>query len=141
MTKKSEILFTEYIPRAIRLMDHIGKTKGTVSNIPKPLDYCSVEQPQEDIVEFFPNPDQHFMQVYAPQISMAAYFSSISDEYNLWEVHTNFTIDLTVQNAMEQTEGVEGLFVLSKYRAIISIGKLFDMIEVQKNMKQNLLID
>lgn len=61
----------------------------------------------------------------------------LEKEFNLWTIHTNFYIDESVASAIELTEGVETIDVLSPYRARIGIGKLFDEETIQVQIRRS----
>ena len=45
--------------------------------------------------------------------------------FDCWIGHTNFEITYPIQDSIEKIEGVEMLVILSRYRFLIGIGKLF----------------
>jgi hypothetical protein len=52
-------------------------------------------------------------------------------QFQMWMGHTNFTIDKRVQDVIKRIEGVEVLRIISRYRFIIAVGRLFDFREVR----------
>lgn len=58
--------------------------------------------------------------------------------FKFWEGHTNFSISQKVANVIERTEGVETLDIFTKYRARISIGRVFNSREVRQNIQKNI---
>lgn len=48
------------------------------------------------------------------------------DAYDLWVGHANFVIDEPFAEILEDTEGVETLDVMTKYRFRVAFGKLFE---------------
>lgn len=59
------------------------------------------------------------------------------DNFKLWEVVTNFYITKEVAEAMEFTEGVELIKVVTPYRALVGVGRLFKVSETKKKMVEN----
>lgn len=59
--------------------------------------------------------------------------------FDCWVGHTNFDITKETRNILNQTEGVELLKVLSRYRFFIGIGKMFDFKEVRKSIENSLM--
>jgi hypothetical protein len=56
-------------------------------------------------------------------------------QYQFWMAHTNFTIDDDIRNTIKETEGVEVLRIISRYRFLIAIGRLFDLVEVRRDIE------
>lgn len=52
--------------------------------------------------------------------------------FNFWLGHTNFNISETVQQTIEQCEGVEILDIFTRYRFRIAIGKCFNDSDTMK---------
>lgn len=69
----------------------------------------------------------------------------VDDKYNplrqleLRIGYTNFDLDTEVANIIENSEGVEAFTVLTRYRFIIGIGKLFSFESVRKTIEDKLL--
>lgn len=69
---------------------------------------------------------------------------SISDDLNPYKTYkfyladTNFNVTQSVKDIIEETEGVEILKVLSRYRFIIAVGRCFDAGEVRMNITSQL---
>ncbi len=59
--------------------------------------------------------------------------------FNFWNMHTNFTINDKIKDLVNKSAGVETLDVFTQYRARIGIGKVFDSIDVKKNIQDRLL--
>jgi len=51
--------------------------------------------------------------------------------YNLWIMHTNFSITDTIKDILCEIDGVETLDIFTRYRARIGFGDAFDEHEVQ----------
>lgn len=58
--------------------------------------------------------------------------------FNLFEFHTNFPISKQALETIEATSGIESIAQYTKYRGIISIGKLFDPDDVKKDIQSRL---
>ena len=67
-------------------------------------------------------------------------FLKPSDRWNCWLGYTNFDITHTVQDILEETEGVEAIKVLGRYTFFIGVGKLFNPTDVRLNI-ENILTD
>lgn len=52
--------------------------------------------------------------------------------------YTNFNISKNVAEIIENTEGVEALVIISRYRFLISVGKLFDFSNIRKELDEKL---
>lgn len=52
--------------------------------------------------------------------------------------HTNFPITEKIFNIIEKTPGVETLKVLTQYRGVLSIGKIFDSTNVRRTIENQL---
>jgi hypothetical protein len=58
--------------------------------------------------------------------------------FNLWVGHTNFTINKTIMNLIEQCDGVETLDVFTRYRFRISVGQAFSDSIVMRNINNHI---
>lgn len=54
--------------------------------------------------------------------------------FNFWTGHSNFPITTTIEQIIEEVDGVETLNVFTKYRFRIAIGKAFNDSEVMRNI-------
>jgi len=61
---------------------------------------------------------------------------SMLSSFDCWIGHTNFNITQDIKNRLDQTEGVEILKIMSRYRFFIGLGRLFDFKEVRKNIEK-----
>ena len=62
-------------------------------------------------------------------------------EHKLWKMYTNFNIGESVQDIIENIDGVEVFTVISRYMCIIGVGKLFDSPNVRYNIGTALGVD
>jgi len=58
--------------------------------------------------------------------------------FNLFEFHTNFPITEQVLDTIEKTAGVESISQYTKYRGIISVGRLFDDVVVRNDIREGI---
>ncbi|MEO1943017.1 MAG: hypothetical protein ABGY11_01830 [Candidatus Thioglobus sp.] len=58
--------------------------------------------------------------------------------FDCWLGHTNFDITPDVKAALDKTEGVELLKVMSRYRFFIGVGKMFEFAKVRKRIETEL---
>jgi hypothetical protein len=58
--------------------------------------------------------------------------------FNLWVAHTNFNISKSLQEVVENTEGVETLDTYTRYRMRIGIGKMFSSKDTIRRINQNI---
>lgn len=56
----------------------------------------------------------------------------------MWTMNTNFVISHPMVPALENIEGLESLKIISKYRARVGVGKLFDDESVKKDIVNTL---
>jgi hypothetical protein len=54
--------------------------------------------------------------------------------FNFWVAHTNFNISEHIKQVVEETEGIETLEILSRYRMRVGIGKCFDSLETKSEI-------
>lgn len=59
-------------------------------------------------------------------------------QFALWMGHTNFNIGKNTFNTIKKTPGVEVLSVISRYRFIIGIGKMFNFTDVRVDIENRL---
>lgn len=60
------------------------------------------------------------------------------DSYNIWVGHTNFEIKDSDIKGINKIDGVEICRGITRYRFEVCIGKLFNSIQVKKDIKQQL---
>jgi hypothetical protein len=58
--------------------------------------------------------------------------------FDCWLGHTNFDITPDIKKALDKTEGVELLKVMSRYRFFIGVGKMFEFAKVRKSIETEL---
>lgn len=58
--------------------------------------------------------------------------------FNLFEFHTNFSITEQTLKTIEETVGVESLQQFTKYRGVVSVGKLFDDVLVREDIRKKI---
>ena len=56
-------------------------------------------------------------------------------QYECWMGYTNFDITNQTQSQIEKVEGVELLFVISRYRFFLGVGKMFDFRNVRTDIE------
>lgn len=64
-----------------------------------------------------------------------------SKQFNLWMINTNFTITSDVADTLEETDGVESLDIVTRYKARFSVGECFSTEEVKKDITMRLCED
>lgn len=57
---------------------------------------------------------------------------------NKYELHTNFKITKNILQRIKNTDGIEAITVLSPYRLLVAIGKLFEDETVQVAVKRSI---
>tara|TARA_A100001201_G_scaffold142963_1_gene142737 strand:- start:822 stop:1472 length:651 start_codon:yes stop_codon:yes gene_type:complete len=67
-------------------------------------------------------------------------FLKPSDRWNCWLGYTSFDITHTVQDILEEIDGVEAIKVMGRYTFFIGVGKLFNPTDVRLNI-ENVLTD
>lgn len=65
---------------------------------------------------------------------------SPSKQFNCWIGHTNFNVTRSVIESIEEVEGIEVLFPVSRYKFFMGVGKLFDFKNTRLNI-ENILCD
>jgi hypothetical protein len=91
-----------------------------------------------DLAGRFPQVEQ---KQYAKGIMTQAGIFPLNENYNpfdFWLLHTNFIISEPTFNAIDNAEGVEALFPITKYRVKFSIGKAFNQAKIMANVKSML---
>lgn len=58
--------------------------------------------------------------------------------FEFWTGHTNFDIDQDVSNIIDKCKGVEVLLVITRYRFIIGVAKLFKFRDICADLKKQL---
>lgn len=58
--------------------------------------------------------------------------------FNFWTMHADFPISLNILNLLNETDGVEVVIPVSKYRAQVAFGKVFNEKIVQDSIKTSL---
>lgn len=56
--------------------------------------------------------------------------------YNLWIMHTNFSITDKIKNLLCEIDGVETLDIFTRYRVRVGFGEAFDAYEVQDKIQE-----
>jgi hypothetical protein len=57
---------------------------------------------------------------------------SLAINYDCWVGHANFDITPSIMAKLKNTEGIEALKIISRYRFFIGVGRMFDFSEVRK---------
>ena len=57
---------------------------------------------------------------------------NIMNQFDCWMGYTNFDITKSIQDSIEQAEGVELLSVMSRYRFFLGVGKMFKFPDVRR---------
>ena len=60
---------------------------------------------------------------------------NILNQFECWMGYTNFDISYDVRDEIEESEGVELLSVLSRYRFFVGVGKLFKFSDVRREIE------
>ena len=63
---------------------------------------------------------------------------NIVNQFDCWMGYTNFDITKSVQEALENIEGVELLNIMTRYRFFLGVGKLFEFPDVRKLIESSL---
>lgn len=64
-----------------------------------------------------------------------------SDRWDCWICHTNFAITEEIVDTLDtQIDGVEALKILGKYSFFIGVAKLFDILDVRKDIEDTLCV-
>lgn len=85
-------------------------------------------------------PPHHMIRTKAiitPMGVMPLHDLSMSEMFNFWIGHTNFSITKDVAGVIEQSDGVEILDIITRYRFRIGIGKIFTDRDVMKKINDN----
>ena len=67
-----------------------------------------------------------------PVTSELAQELSLAINYDCWVGHANFDLTPSIKAKLKNTEGVEALRIISRYRFFIGVGRMFDFAEVRK---------
>jgi hypothetical protein len=62
---------------------------------------------------------------------------STSEIFNFWIGHSNFSITKDIASIIEQSDGVEVLDIITRYRFRVGIGKIFTDRDVMKKINDN----
>jgi|TARA_R110000765_G_scaffold210503_3_gene315699 hypothetical protein len=63
---------------------------------------------------------------------------NIMNQFDCWMGYTNFDITESVKDIIENTEGVELLNIMTRYRFFIGVGKLFDFSDVRVEIERSI---
>lgn len=59
-------------------------------------------------------------------------------QFELWIGHTNFIITPNIVKQICNTEGVEALNLISRYRFLLAVGKMFTMTDVRRAIEKKI---
>ncbi len=79
----------------------------------------------------------HTKAIITPMGVMPLADLSMSEMFNFWIGHTNFNITKDIASTIEQSDGVEILDIITRYRFRIGIGKIFTDRDVMKSINDN----
>ncbi len=79
----------------------------------------------------------HTKAIITPMGVMPLHDLSMSEMFNFWIGHTNFNLTKDIAGVIEQSDGVEILDVITRYRFRIGIGKIFTDRDVMKCINDN----
>ena len=63
---------------------------------------------------------------------------ALMSRFDCWIGHTNFNITNSIQNKLNEVEGIEVLNIISRYRFFVGIGKMFNFSEVRKDIESTI---
>jgi len=63
---------------------------------------------------------------------------SLTSDYDCWIGHTDFDITKTVAQQIETCQGVEVLNILTRYRFLIGVGRLFEFTDTRQTIEEKL---
>lgn len=66
---------------------------------------------------------------------------NIMNQFDCWMGYTNFDITESVKDIIEDTEGVELLNIMTRYRFFIGVGKLFNFSDVRIEIERSICGD
>lgn len=95
---------------------------------------------EEEIDEDQILPPNHMMPMKAiitPIGLMPMSSLSMSEIFNFWIGYTNFSITKDIASVIEQSDGVEVLDIITRYRFRVAIGKIFTDRDVMKKINDN----
>lgn len=95
------------------------------------------EYTEENIPSNFDPQKNHFKVMMTPLGIMPLNILSTSEIFNFWIGHTNFNITKDIADTIEQSDGVEILDIITRYRFRIGIGKVFIDRDVMKQINDN----
>jgi len=64
--------------------------------------------------------------------------AALVSNFDCWVGHTNFDITPSILKKLDETEGIEVLRLVSRYRFFIGVGRMFDFKNVRKNLENKL---
>ena len=62
----------------------------------------------------------------------------LANNFNCWFGHTNFEIRRSIKDLIETTDGVEILYIVSRYRFLMGVGNAFEFSSVVADLEQRL---
>lgn len=107
-----------------------------ISKIATPREGLGEDLPEE-MEEMFDSPDEEgtmedMSQGNVPVTSELVQELSLAINYDCWVGHANFDLTPSIKAKLKNTEGVEALRIISRYRFFIGVGRMFDFAEVRK---------
>ena len=107
-----------------------------------------IDEPTDDLIDdsysdgedeegsYFPmvnqQPSEHIKLAVTPFGAMR--LTLPNEAFNLWVCHTNFPINKVFQEQVDKTIGVELFHPLTRYRAQVGVGKMFETNVVLSNI-------
>lgn len=107
-----------------------------ISKIATPREGLGEDLPEE-MEEMLDSPDEEgtmedMSQGSVPVTSELVQELSLAINYDCWVGHANFDLTPSIKAKLKNTEGVEALRIISRYRFFIGVGRMFDFAEVRK---------
>jgi len=62
---------------------------------------------------------------------------NIMNQFDCWMGYTNFDITKSTEESIENTEGVELLNIMTRYRFFLGVGKMFDFSSVRRLIEES----
>jgi hypothetical protein len=122
--------------------------KGDIEKIEESNDYGIDEfllqekekyEQEADLFSKLELPTQPMSVYLTPQGAIPIFEHSSHDKvFDLWVGHTNFTITEQIAKIIECVDGVEILDVFTPYRFRLGFAKLFDSLNVKKNIQDKI---
>jgi hypothetical protein len=105
-----------------------------LSKIAAPRGDLQEDLPEEiqEMLDFSEEDDTIEPQSSVPVTSELVQELSLAINYDCWVGHANFDITPSIKGKLKNTEGVEALRIITRYRFFIGVGKMFDFSEVRK---------